>query len=103
MKKLKTFPEYSVIGIYNHPGSGFMSVDDFKSAYKRRYKYGIVICHNSTIYKYSMDSDRCLDHNDWFDIGAQVNEVNDSMGTRDTAIKNLAKHGIKVEVFYVTR
>jgi hypothetical protein len=103
MKKLKSFPEYSVVAIHNHPGSGFMSIDDFKRAYERHYKYGVVICHNSTIYKYSMDPDRCLDRNDWFDIGAQVNEVNDSMGTRDTAIKNLAKHGIKVEVFYVTR
>lgn len=102
MKKLKTFPKYSVIGIHNHPSSVFMSFNDFQRAYERHYKYGIVICHDSTIFKYSIEYDRILSADDWFDINIQTRAAN-SIKDRDESIKNLAKHGIKVEVFYVTR
>lgn len=103
MKKLKKFPEYSVIGIHNHPGSGFMSIDDFHRAYERHYKYGVVICHNSIIYKYAIKHSKDFDENEWLAISAQLNEANKTIEDRDSVIGNLKEYGIEVEVFYVTR
>lgn len=54
LKMLKEADDYTVIGIHNHPESGVPSYSDFSVAYKRKYKYGIVACHNGTIYKYSI-------------------------------------------------
>ena len=79
-----------------------MSIDDFQRAYEKHYQNGIVICHDSTIFKYSIEYDRILSADDWFDINIQTKAVN-SIKDREESIKNLAKRGIKVEVFYVTR
>ncbi len=103
MKKLKAFQKYSVIGIHNHPGSGFMSLNDFQRADERCYKYGVVICHNSTIYKYTIKHSKAFDDNEWLAINDQLNEANKSIEDRDSAIRELKKYGIEVEVFYVTR
>lgn len=103
MKKLKTFPKYSVIGIHNHPGSGFMSLNDFQRAYERRYKYGVVICHNSTIYRYKVRRDADFTKNEMFVINAQLECANKSVSERDETIRELKDYGIEVEVFYVTR
>ena len=55
MKKLLSQSEpYTIIAIHNHPGSGVPSLGDIRAAYERKYKYGIVICHDGTIYKYSV-------------------------------------------------
>jgi hypothetical protein len=29
------------------------SISDFESAYKNGYNYGVVVCHDGTVYKYS--------------------------------------------------
>lgn len=42
----------SVIGIHNHPNSTIPSLDDFYVCQERGYKYGLVFCHNGSIYKY---------------------------------------------------
>lgn len=55
MKKILSQSEpYTIIAIHNHPGSGVPSLGDIRAAYERKYKYGIVVCHNGTIYKYSV-------------------------------------------------
>lgn len=55
MKKLLSQSEpYTIIAIHNHPGSGVPSLGDIRAAYERKYKYGLVVCHNGTIYKYSV-------------------------------------------------
>lgn len=56
-KMLKDADDYTIIGIHNHPGSNVPSFDDFMAAQKRKYKYGLVACHNGTIYKYSIIGD----------------------------------------------
>lgn len=52
-KMLHESEPYSIIAIHNHPKSGVPSIDDIGCAYDRRYKYGIIACHNGNIYKYS--------------------------------------------------
>lgn len=53
---LKNAKPYTIIGVHNHPGSSVPSIPDLKACANRKYKYGIVICHNGTIYKYSVDN-----------------------------------------------
>lgn len=53
-KMLKDADDYTIIGIHNHPGSNVPSYEDFAAASARKYKYGIVACHNGTIYKYTI-------------------------------------------------
>ena len=54
LKMLKEADDYTIIGIHNHPGSGVPSYGDLYAAYQRKYKYGVVVCHNGTIYKYTI-------------------------------------------------
>lgn len=44
----------NIIAIHNHPESGLPSPDDFHVCQERAYKYGLVLCHNGTIYKYKV-------------------------------------------------
>lgn len=100
MKKiLKTTDDYTIIGIHNHPNSTVPSIDDIHVAVDRKYKYGVVVGHNGTVFKYS--------------VNGPVNEVNadiylerinalyyngDIDGMAD-AIESLSKNGVDLEVF----
>ena len=46
-------PKRTIIGVHNHPQNNAPSVNDIFFAYDKQYKYGVVGCHNGTIYKYS--------------------------------------------------
>lgn len=98
-KILKAADDYTIIGIHNHPNSTTPSIDDIQVAVNRKYKYGVVVGHNGTIFKYS--------------VNGVVNEVNadiylerinamyyngDADGMAD-AIESLSKNGVDLEVF----
>lgn len=53
-KLLKQSEPYTVIAIHNHPGSNVPSINDMRTAFSRKYKYGLVVCHNGAIYKYAV-------------------------------------------------
>lgn len=44
----------NIIGFHNHPNNTIPSVDDFYVCKERNYKYGLVFCHNGSIYKYKI-------------------------------------------------
>ena len=44
----------NIIGIHNHPNSTIPSLDDFHVCKERNYRYGLVFCHNGSIYKYKV-------------------------------------------------
>lgn len=55
MKKMLAGAEDgTIIGIHNHPRNSAPSLPDIMAAAGRKYKYGIVACHDGTIYKYSV-------------------------------------------------
>ena len=57
MKKfLKRVEPNTIIAIHNHPGSSLPSLSDIGLAYARKYKYGLVVGHNGTVYKYKNNS-----------------------------------------------
>ena len=58
MKKMvKDADEYTIIAIHNHPGSSVSSLSDIMVAQERKYKYGIVACHDGSIYKYGVSGE----------------------------------------------
>lgn len=98
-KMLKKANENEIIGIHNHPQSSGPSLADIKKARERRYKYGIVLCHNGQIYKYSVDKDI----NDEFaasfylaNLGTAV--YNNDKKETERIIKVLGQLGIRMEV-----
>lgn len=100
MKALKKAPEYSVIGIHNHPSSNSPSYADINVALERKYKYGIIFAHDGTIYKYSI-----LPNYDSFNAYFGLDNLskalyNNGVGSTEfnTAIRQLENVGVKVEV-----
>lgn len=53
-KMLADAEEGTIIGIHNHPRNSAPSLPDIMVAAERKYKYGIVACHDGTLYKYSV-------------------------------------------------
>ncbi len=56
-KMLAEAGEGTIIGIHNHPRNSAPSLPDIMAAAERKYKYGIVACHDGTLYKYSVTGD----------------------------------------------
>ena len=50
LKMLNNNP--NIIALHNHPDSMLPSISDFFACEKRNYKYGLVLCHNGSIYQY---------------------------------------------------
>ena len=44
----------TIIAVHNHPSSTVPSLSDINTALKKRYKYGVIACHNGDIYKYTV-------------------------------------------------
>ena len=54
-KMLSKMATHSIIAVHNHPGSSVPSMPDILACVKRKYKYGVVVCHDGKIYKYSVN------------------------------------------------
>lgn len=91
-KMLKDADDGTIIGIHNHPGSNVPSYSDLEAAVKRNYKYGLAVCHDGTIYKYTVVGE----------LNRPIAEANlDILSTRGYS-KDIAKSfidaGIEMEV-----
>lgn len=57
-KRMKSMVEksepYSIIAIHNHPNSSTPSIVDINTAFEKKYKYGVIACHNGYVFKYSV-------------------------------------------------
>ena len=61
MRKMVTnAAPHTIIAVHNHPGSSVPSFSDLQSAYKHKYKYGLIACHNGTLMKYEVTGE--IDH-----------------------------------------
>lgn len=91
---LQETPDYSIIGIHNHPGSSAPSVDDIIVAGYRKYKFGLVVCHDGTLYKYFVESKEEYDN---VLIKVTLDDLEINGYTKD--VKDmLNKLGVQVEV-----
>ena len=110
-KMLRESDPYTIIGVHNHPSSGAPSTDDIASAFNKKYKYGIVACHNGNIYKYKVESDAKIFVEQKANTKPAVNPniefslvklekgvYNNRADKVSEAIKELSEYGIKMEV-----
>lgn len=95
MKKLLENADlYSVIAIHNHPGSSAPSLPDIMACIDRKYKYGLIACHDGKIYKYSVDEEK-------FNIPMAVAALDRvaKKGYTEATRKECMLAGINLEVF----
>lgn len=55
VKMLKGSEDGTIIAIHNHPGSSVPSIGDLNVAFQRKYKYGIVVAHDGTVFRYQVN------------------------------------------------
>lgn len=55
LKMLRQAEPGTIIAIHNHPGSSAPSLADLIVCNARKYKFGIVACHDGSLYKYSVN------------------------------------------------
>ncbi len=84
MDMVKKAKPNTIIAIHNHPNSSVPSLDDINSAWKKKYKYGIIACHNGNIFKY-----RVLG-------GYNQNEVNFILDKLNRELYNNKKDDMKI-------
>lgn len=104
MKKIVTDNLREIIAIHNHPKSGVPSFSDLSNA--KRYKYGLVVCHNGLIFKYETQPEKILDEhaiNMYLDtleksIYNDNREISIDTKELERAQKRLENAGIKLEV-----
>lgn len=96
-KKMKNALECSkpntIIGIHNHLGSSLPSYSDLMAASKRKYKYGLIACHNGDIIKYKVDNEINITkrlYESWLkDFSENINELNRKLQNRGVQIWKL--------------
>ena len=99
MAMVKKAKPNTVIAIHNHPNSSVPSLDDINSAWKKKYKYGIIACHNGNIFKYKIVGD----YNQGF-VDFLLDKLNsciykEDIDTINKILASLKKQNIEMEVF----
>ncbi|MCD8383896.1 MAG: hypothetical protein LUC39_02930 [Clostridiales bacterium] len=87
----------TVIAVHNHPGSSVPSVEDLKAALSGKYKYGVVVCHNGVIFKYSVRNKFDADLANIF-LDSLQDALYNGNGTIADAIEKIEYLGISMEV-----
>lgn len=104
MKKMVSESEqYTIISLHNHPNSTVPSLDDLNSSYKKKYKYGIIACHNGNIFKYRVIgnydedfADMTLDRLNTVIYNKDVDNYKEKLVN---VLKSLKENNIDMEVF----
>lgn len=99
-KKLveKTEP-YTLAALHNHPSSMPPSDDDLNSVFNNKYKFGVIACHNGTVYKYSSKG---LVDTDLYNayIADALSMGKTEFEAQTEAVNKFVSHGIvEIEVF----
>lgn len=95
---------YTIIAVHNHPNSSVPSFSDIHNARKKRYKYGVIACHNGNIFKYTILGD----FND-FIVESLLDSLNKLIYNKDSiknydeiflrTLEQLKENNVKLEVF----
>lgn len=96
-KMVNDADDNTIIAIHNHPGSTVPSWNDIVVAKQRKYKYGLIACHDGTIFKYQITGNI----NEPFYISAVAKL--DRKGYNENNLKefcqNVRDAGVEMEVF----
>ena len=85
--------------IHNHPKNGFPTQNDFNHIYDNKYIFGIIICHNGTIYKYYKPH-RLMTDLDWEEIKRDIKfakKIYKNKSEEDIAINIYSRYNFKFE------
>ena len=97
-------PDYSIIGIHNHPEDTAPSYADIFKAYERKYKYGLTLGHKGSIFKYTLSKDIRLNEK-FVQISVKnrlekyKNNIYNNVEEAEKARKELMKYGVTIEAF----
>lgn len=94
----------TIIAVHNHPSSTVPSLSDINTALNKRYKYGVITCHNGDIYKYTV-----LGEYNEIIVDSLLDTVNELVYNRDIikdydkllirTLKQLKENNVALEVF----
>lgn len=96
-KKVEDAPDYTIASVHNHPGSTVPSPEDINILNQRKNIYGVILCHNGDLYKYSVDPKRF----NWPAYASAFADLDENGYNKDTLnrfIKESAKAGVVLEV-----
>lgn len=91
---LQNSPKRSIISLHNHHDNTVPSYVDVDSA--RDYKYGVILCHNGGLYKYTV---RDLNPSFYMSAFAKIDRSGYSKEDIEIFIKEAAEAGVDIEVF----
>lgn len=103
MRMVRKAKPNTIIAIHNHPNSSVPSLNDINNAWKKKYKYGIIACHNGNLYKY-----RVTGEYDDIKVSFALDRLNRAIYNKgaidyqkkiDKALAELRKNNIDMEVF----
>ena len=91
---LQNAPEKSIISLHNHHDNTVPSYIDVDSA--KDYKYGIILCHDGSLYKYTV---RDLNASFYMSAFAKIDRSSYSKEDIEIFIKEAKEAGVDIEVF----
>lgn len=94
MKMLNDCESNTIIAIHNHPNSAVPSISDINAARDRKYKYGIIACHNGNLYKYTV-----LKEYDESFVDLALDSINSVLYNKEKLgdkFKEQLEHGLKL-------
>lgn len=103
-KKREELPDYTVIGLHNHPASSVPSVNDFIKCRERKYKYGLVFPHKTGIlYQYYVDDNPLFNEVSYLTVDniladLQTALYNNKKELEIEALKKLLDYGIDLRI-----
>ena len=109
-RMLRESEPHSIIAIHNHPKSGTPSIDDIGCAYSRQYKYGVIACHNGSLFRYSFLGEFDTSEENFEYVDMLLDNVNRIVYNKEKlanrfetkladALNQLKEKNLKLEVF----
>ena len=98
-KMVRNAKEYSIIAIHNHSHNNLPSANDLLNARDYKYRYGLILCHNSVIYKYAVARDADVANADaYLDfVDKHIKENNFDKIAND--LEELKRNGVTLEIW----